>query len=49
MFREEKMMMMKVCPLVLALGLSLVLTACVARSPYQAVLQHSRIRGRQQG
>lgn len=33
----------------LVLGLSLVLTVCVARSPYQAVLQHSRIRGRQQG
>ncbi|XP_077957772.1 transforming growth factor-beta-induced protein ig-h3 [Gasterosteus aculeatus] len=38
---------MKVC--VLVLGLSLVLTVCVARSPYQAVLQHSRIRGRAQG
>ncbi|XP_026198166.1 transforming growth factor-beta-induced protein ig-h3 [Anabas testudineus] len=38
---------MNVC--VLALGLSLVLTVCVARSPYQSVLQHSRIRGRQQG
>ncbi|XP_051810137.1 transforming growth factor-beta-induced protein ig-h3 [Acanthochromis polyacanthus] len=38
---------MKVC--VLVLGLSLVLTVCMARSPYQAVLQHSRIRGRQQG
>ncbi|XP_067454344.1 transforming growth factor-beta-induced protein ig-h3 [Thunnus thynnus] len=38
---------MKVCLLVL--GLSLVLTVCVARSPYQAVLQHSRIRGRAQG
>ncbi|XP_068460308.1 transforming growth factor-beta-induced protein ig-h3 [Clinocottus analis] len=38
---------MKVC--VLVLGLSLVLSVCVARSPYQAVLQHSRIRGRQQG
>ncbi|XP_008300871.1 transforming growth factor-beta-induced protein ig-h3 isoform X2 [Stegastes partitus] len=38
---------MKAC--VLVLGLSLVLTVCVARSPYQAVLQHSRIRGRQQG
>lgn len=35
--------------LVLVLGLSLVLTVCVARSPYQAVLQHSRIRGRLQG
>ncbi|KAM6952753.1 transforming growth factor-beta-induced protein ig-h3 [Lycodopsis pacificus] len=34
---------------VLVLGLSLVLAVCVARSPYQAVLQHSRIRGRQQG
>ncbi|XP_069029489.1 transforming growth factor-beta-induced protein ig-h3 [Embiotoca jacksoni] len=33
----------------LVLGLALVLTVCVARSPYQAVLQHSRIRGRQQG
>ncbi|XP_022617065.1 transforming growth factor-beta-induced protein ig-h3 [Seriola dumerili] len=42
---------MNVCVLVpgLVLGLSLVLTVCVARSPYQAVLQHSRIRGRQQG
>ncbi|XP_036932592.1 transforming growth factor-beta-induced protein ig-h3 [Acanthopagrus latus] len=39
--------MMNVC--VLVLGLALVLTVCVARSPYQAVLQHSRIRGRQQG
>ncbi|KAM8910877.1 transforming growth factor-beta-induced protein ig-h3 [Spinachia spinachia] len=38
---------MKVC--VLVLGLSVVLTVCVARSPYQAVLQHSRIRGRAQG
>ncbi|XP_041799658.1 transforming growth factor-beta-induced protein ig-h3 [Chelmon rostratus] len=38
---------MNVCLLVL--GLALVLTLCVARSPYQAVLQHSRIRGRQQG
>ncbi|XP_060904617.1 transforming growth factor-beta-induced protein ig-h3 [Labrus mixtus] len=35
--------------LVLVLGLALVLTVCVARSPYQAVLQHSRIRGRMQG
>uniref|UniRef100_UPI0037E9B542 transforming growth factor-beta-induced protein ig-h3 n=1 Tax=Semicossyphus pulcher TaxID=241346 RepID=UPI0037E9B542 len=35
--------------LVLVLGLALVLTVCVARSPYQAVLQHSRIRGRLQG
>ncbi|XP_070819315.1 transforming growth factor-beta-induced protein ig-h3 [Chaetodon trifascialis] len=34
---------------VLVLGLALVLTLCAARSPYQAVLQHSRIRGRQQG
>ncbi|XP_037635511.1 transforming growth factor-beta-induced protein ig-h3 [Sebastes umbrosus] len=46
---------MKGCVLVpglvpgLVLGLSLVLTVCVARSPYQAVLQHSRIRGRAQG
>ncbi|XP_030595996.1 transforming growth factor-beta-induced protein ig-h3 isoform X2 [Archocentrus centrarchus] len=38
---------MKVC--VLLLGLALVLTVCVARSPYQAVLQHSRIRGRTHG
>ncbi|XP_059202935.1 transforming growth factor-beta-induced protein ig-h3 [Centropristis striata] len=38
---------MKVC--VLVLGLALVLTVVLARSPYQAVLQHSRIRGRQQG
>uniref|UniRef100_A0A1A7YNM2 Transforming growth factor-beta-induced protein ig-h3 n=1 Tax=Iconisemion striatum TaxID=60296 RepID=A0A1A7YNM2_9TELE len=29
--------------------ISLVLMVCAARSPYQAVLQHSRIRGRQQG
>ncbi|XP_047210493.1 transforming growth factor-beta-induced protein ig-h3 [Girardinichthys multiradiatus] len=28
---------------------SLILTVCAARSPYQTVLQHSRIRGRQQG
>ncbi|XP_047441716.1 transforming growth factor-beta-induced protein ig-h3 [Mugil cephalus] len=34
---------------VLVLVLVLVLTVCGARSPYQAVLQHSRIRGRQQG
>nr|XP_046262685.1 transforming growth factor-beta-induced protein ig-h3 [Scatophagus argus] len=42
---------MNACVLVLglSLGLSLVLTVCMARSPYQAVLQHSRIRGRQQG
>ncbi|KAG7218130.1 hypothetical protein INR49_020581 [Caranx melampygus] len=42
---------MKVSALVpgVILGLSLVLTVCIARSPYQAVLQHSRIRGRQQG
>uniref|UniRef100_A0A8C7XHT3 Transforming growth factor-beta-induced protein ig-h3 n=1 Tax=Oryzias sinensis TaxID=183150 RepID=A0A8C7XHT3_9TELE len=38
---------MRACVLVLALAL--VLTVCVARSPYQTVLQHSRIRGRQQG
>lgn len=38
---------MNVCAL--ALGLALVLTACVARSPFQAVLQHSRIRGRTHG
>ncbi|XP_038142603.1 transforming growth factor-beta-induced protein ig-h3 [Cyprinodon tularosa] len=29
--------------------LALTLTVCAAKSPYQAVLQHSRIRGRQQG
>ncbi|XP_054647974.1 transforming growth factor-beta-induced protein ig-h3 [Dunckerocampus dactyliophorus] len=29
--------------------LVLIWTVCAARSPYQAVLQHSRIRGRQQG
>ncbi|XP_068596245.1 transforming growth factor-beta-induced protein ig-h3 [Brachionichthys hirsutus] len=42
---------MNVCDLVLVLGLglTLVLNVSVARSPYQAVLQHSRIRGRQQG
>uniref|UniRef100_A0A4W6BIF4 Transforming growth factor-beta-induced protein ig-h3 n=1 Tax=Lates calcarifer TaxID=8187 RepID=A0A4W6BIF4_LATCA len=40
---------MKACVLVLGLGLALVLTVCAARSPYQAVLQHSRIRGRLQG
>lgn len=34
---------------VLSVTLVLVLAACSARSPYQAVLQHSRIRGRQQG
>ncbi|XP_029917728.1 transforming growth factor-beta-induced protein ig-h3 [Myripristis murdjan] len=33
----------------LALSLTLIATLCVARSPYEAVLQHSRIRGRQQG
>ncbi|KAK2848702.1 hypothetical protein Q5P01_008536 [Channa striata] len=38
---------MKFC--LLFLGVSLVLSVCVARSPYQAVLQHSRIRGRLQG
>lgn len=38
---------MNVCAL--ALGLALVLTVCVARSPFQAVLQHSRIRGRTHG
>ncbi|XP_068181576.1 transforming growth factor-beta-induced protein ig-h3 [Antennarius striatus] len=42
---------MNVCDLVpvLVLALTLVLDASGARSPYQAVLQHSRIRGRQQG
>ncbi|XP_037531595.1 transforming growth factor-beta-induced protein ig-h3 [Nematolebias whitei] len=29
--------------------LSLILAVCAARSPYQAVLQHSRLRGRSQG
>uniref|UniRef100_A0A1A8RFD6 Transforming growth factor-beta-induced protein ig-h3 n=1 Tax=Nothobranchius rachovii TaxID=451742 RepID=A0A1A8RFD6_9TELE len=38
---------MRVCVLVPLM--SLVLVVCAARSPYQAVLQHSRIRGRQQG
>ncbi|KAM3613407.1 uncharacterized protein V6R79_025614 [Siganus canaliculatus] len=33
----------------LLLELLLLLAVCAARSPYQAVLQHSRIRGRQQG
>ncbi|KAM4621411.1 transforming growth factor-beta-induced protein ig-h3 [Polymixia lowei] len=32
-----------------ALALTLIATVCVAKSPYQSVLQHSRIRGRQQG
>ncbi|TNN21944.1 hypothetical protein EYF80_067945 [Liparis tanakae] len=42
---------MRVCVLVLGLVLilGLALTVCMARSPYQAVLQHSRIRGRLQG
>lgn len=35
--------------LVLVPVLTLFLSACMARSPYQAVLQHSRIRGRLQG
>ncbi|KAF7654508.1 hypothetical protein LDENG_00068950 [Lucifuga dentata] len=39
---------MKLLPL-LALCLTVIGTVCMARSPYQAVLQHSRIRGRQQG
>ncbi|XP_071389845.1 transforming growth factor-beta-induced protein ig-h3 isoform X1 [Centroberyx affinis] len=39
---------MKLVPL-LALSLALVATFCVAKSPYQSVLQHSRIRGRQHG
>lgn len=34
---------------VLSVTLIMVLAVCSARSPYQAVLQHSRIRGRQQG
>ncbi|XP_017293516.1 transforming growth factor-beta-induced protein ig-h3 [Kryptolebias marmoratus] len=38
---------MKFCLLVPVL--SLILVACAARSPYQAVLQHSRLRGRSQG
>lgn len=33
----------------LALALTLIATICVAKSPYQSVLQHSRIRGRQHG
>lgn len=33
----------------LVLVLALPLAVCAARSPFQAVLQHSRIRGRQQG
>lgn len=33
----------------LVLVLALTLAVCAARSPFQAVLQHSRIRGRQQG
>ncbi|XP_056139471.1 transforming growth factor-beta-induced protein ig-h3 isoform X2 [Lampris incognitus] len=32
-----------------ALAFTLMATICVAKSPYQSVLQHSRIRGRQQG
>lgn len=35
--------------LVPVLGLTLVLVADATRSPYQAVLRHSRIRGSQQG
>ncbi|RVE67524.1 hypothetical protein OJAV_G00104430 [Oryzias javanicus] len=45
--KRQRLLKMKACVLVLAL--SLVLTVCVARSPYQTVLQHSRIRGRTQG
>ncbi|XP_012697298.2 transforming growth factor-beta-induced protein ig-h3 [Clupea harengus] len=33
----------------LALALTLVVSICVAKSPYQSVLQHSRIRGRPHG
>ncbi|XP_062380869.1 transforming growth factor-beta-induced protein ig-h3 [Sardina pilchardus] len=33
----------------LALALTLIVSICVAKSPYQAVLQHSRIRGRAHG
>ncbi|KAI1898991.1 hypothetical protein AGOR_G00078080 [Albula goreensis] len=33
----------------LALALAVIATLCVAKSPYQSVLQHSRIRGRQHG
>jgi len=33
----------------LTLALTLIATICVAKSPYQSVLQHSRIRGRQHG
>ncbi|XP_023653473.1 transforming growth factor-beta-induced protein ig-h3 [Paramormyrops kingsleyae] len=32
-----------------SLGLSLIAAFCVAKTPYQSVLQHSRIRGRQHG
>ncbi|KAM3866930.1 transforming growth factor-beta-induced protein ig-h3 [Diretmus argenteus] len=39
---------MKHLPL-LALCLTLAATVCLAKSPYMSVLQHSRIRGRQQG
>ncbi|XP_041653548.1 transforming growth factor-beta-induced protein ig-h3 isoform X2 [Cheilinus undulatus] len=40
---------MKPLILILIPALALLITVCVARSPYQAVLQHSRIRGRLQG
>ncbi|XP_066572759.1 transforming growth factor-beta-induced protein ig-h3 isoform X2 [Amia ocellicauda] len=33
----------------LALAVTVIATACAVKSPYQQVLQHSRIRGRQQG
>ncbi|KAG5263432.1 hypothetical protein AALO_G00264780 [Alosa alosa] len=33
----------------LALALTLIVSICVAKSPYQSVLQHSRIRGRAHG
>ncbi|KAG5852234.1 transforming growth factor-beta-induced protein ig-h3 [Anguilla anguilla] len=33
----------------LTLGLVVIATLCVAKSPYKSVLQHSRIRGRQHG
>ncbi|KAL2077437.1 hypothetical protein ACEWY4_026941 [Coilia grayii] len=33
----------------LALALTLIVSICVAKSPYQSVLQHSRIRGRPHG
>lgn len=40
---------LKMNVLVSVLVLTLVLVVCATRSPYQAVLRHSRIRGSQQG